>query len=549
AACTGTIDNPNAIERPTAGSTGSTGAGGSGPGQIGGGNADPKAAGPRPLARLSRREYNNTVHDLLGDTTHPADQFSDDKEQAFLFRRADLVSAHDADLLRSAAEALASAAAGKVASLVSCNAATGDEACARQFVQTFGLRAFRRPPTATETTHLMALYASGRGELMLDFSSTIGLMIEAMLQSPAFLYHWEKAPDEAPAKEDAVLRLGPYEVASRLSYFLWGSMPDQPLFDAAASGHLSTDAEIEAEATRMLADTKAKESLGAFFAEYLELASLPTQPKDPKIYPEYNPALAAAMAGETAAFAKNVVFEDGGRLSTLLGANYSFLNQALSPIYGASGITSSALQRATLDTTQRTGLLTHPSFLTVTGSTEGSHPVRRGKAVYEKLLCGTLPPPPANVPPAKAASAGGTTRQRFTEHDQNACAKACHGLMDPIGFAFEHYDGIGRYRTTDNGGAVDSTGQITVDDVAKNFADAVELSKILAASRTVQNCFTTQWMRFALGRAETSADDASLDHAAQGFAAHESQVRDLLVAIASSRSFRYRSPADGEVVP
>ena len=159
-----------------------------------------------------------------------------------------------------------------------------------------------------------------------------------------------------------------------------------------------------------------------------------------------------------------------------------------------------------LDSSQRLGLLMEPSFLTLTGSPDGSNPVKRGKAVYTKLLCGVLPPPPPNVPPAKPATAGGTTRQRFAEHAENACARGCHTLMDPLGFAFENYDGIGRYRTTDNNQPVDATGMISIDGTAKSFSNAVELTKILSTSATVRDCFAKQWFRFAVGREETEGD-------------------------------------------
>jgi len=190
-----------------------------------------------------------------------------------------------------------------------------------------------------------------------------------------------------------------------------------------------------------------------------------------------------------------------------------------------------------------------PSFLTLAGSPDGSNPVKRGKAVYTKLLCGVLPPPPPNVPPAKPATAGGTTRQRFTEHDQNECAKGCHMLMDPIGYAFEHYDGIGRYRTMDNGQPVDSTGTLNIDGADKSFADALELTKILSTSDTVRSCFAKQWFRFAVGRNETDADAASLASIATAFATNQFDMRDLAPAIAASRSFRYRGLAAGEVTP
>jgi len=563
AACSGTVSPPEGVDgnpggpgTNAGGSSGSSrpGAGGAAPSTGAGGGAvdpgtvDPSAAGPRPLARLSRREYNNTVRDLLGDASNPADQFADDKETTFTFRRASDVATHDADLFRSTAQTLAAAASSStnITRFVSCAPANGDETCARQFVQTFGQKAYRRPPTTGEVTRLIALYQAGRTTLKLSFAATIGMMMEAMLQSPAFLYHWEHAPDEAPVREGALIKLGPYEAASRLSYFLWGSMPDDKLMQAATGNHLSTSAELEAEAARMLADTKARDNVAAFFSELFELAGLPDRPKDPTVYAQFNETLAGAMIDEAAAFSKFVVFEGDGRLATMLGAEFSFVNQSLGKIYGANA-TGTALQKTALNKAERQGILTQTAFLTMNAAADGSHPVKRGKAVFEKLMCGELPPPPPVVPPAKPPSAGGTTRERFADHEQNACTGACHALMDPIGYAFEHYDGIGAFRKTDNGSPVNSATELELDGTVVPIADALTLVNALATSETVRTCMAKQMLRFALGRNDAEQDGASVLHAREAFGRNDFQLRDLIVSIASSRSFQYRSPADGEV--
>lgn len=533
AACEGAVDQGNQGPSPIAGAAGGPAA-----------QTPMASAGPRPLTRLTRREYNNTVRDLLGDMTRPADEFADDRDRAFLFRRSGLVATQDAELLRASAEQLAKAALARLAELLPCAPADGEDACAAQFIASFGLRAFRRPLSEAETTRLTALYRDARDTQKLDFNGAIGLLIEGMLQSPAFLYHWESPYTVAVRDGDAVA-LGPYDIAARLSYFIWGSMPDRALFDAAAAGKLVSDADIAAQASRMLSDDKAKDSVSAFFREWLEIDQLPALPKDAASYPDYDEGLKAAIVSETEAFAQSVLLEGGGKLQTLLAADYSFSNQMLGKVYGGSA-TGTALTKTALDTSRRSGLLTHPSFLSVTGSPDGSNPVKRGKAVYLKLLCGTLPPPPPNVPPAKPASAGGTTRQRFAEHGQNECARGCHQLMDPIGFAFEHYDGIGRYRDTDNGQTVDSSGTLPLDGAEVAFKDAVELSRALASSDTVRSCFAKQWFRFAFGRMETPDDASSLTSIQSAFAAREFDLHDLAPAIAVSRSFRFRSPAAGE---
>lgn len=542
--CDGTINGAapaaDGALGPGAGSGGSVASPGPG--------SDPNAVGPRPLSRLTRREYNNTVRDLLGDATRPADAFPDDHDRAFLFRRSGLVATQDAELLRSAAEALAAAALQSPAKLLPCDPATGEDACATRFIAEFGKRAYRRPLSTVESTRLSALYESARGAQQMSFEEAIVLLVEAMLQSPAFLYHWE-SPYDAPKRQGSAVELAPYDVASRLSYFIWGSMPDQALFDAAAAGKLASDADIAEQARRLLADERAKDAVSAFFREWLELEQLGQLPKDAGTYPQYDGALKTALIGETETFARSVLFEGGdGKLETLLGAGYSYSNQTLAGVYGASA-TGSAFSQVTLPPGERRGLLTQPAFLTVTGAPNGSNPIKRGKAVFERLLCGDLPPPPPNVPAAKPASAGGTTRERFAEHASNACARGCHSLMDPLGFAFEHYDGIGRYRTMDNAQPVDATGSVELDGKVQPFANAVELVGILSTSDRVRSCFATQWFRFAVGRKETTGDEPSLAAIQSAFAAHQFDVRDLAPAIAGSRSFRLRSLAAGEPTP
>jgi hypothetical protein len=251
---------------------------------------------------------------------------------------------------------------------------------------------------------------------------------------------------------------------------------------------------------------------------------------------------------EARAFVSNVVFEGDSRLGTLLTATFSFVNQPLAPIYGVTGAQTMELKQAQLAQAERAGLLTQSAFLTVTGSTDGSHPVKRGRKVYERMLCGELPPPPNDVPPPKTAAEGGTTRERFAEHSANDCAKACHSLMDPLGFAFEHYDGIGKYRTMDNGGVVDSTGSFTLDGAKKDFKDARELVQHLSSSALVKGCFATQWARFAWKRMETEGDRASLQAITAAFGKDSNNIRDLMVGVAGSRSFRYRAPAQGEML-
>ena len=499
--------------------------------------ADPLAAGPMPLRRLTHREYNNTVRDLLGVTTNPADAFPLDVDGTFLFHRSGLVSTLDASTLRDAAEALVKTL--DIAKLLTCQPSGGEDACAATFISTFGARAYRRPVAADESARLTALFKTARTTMMLDFNESIRVLVEAIVQSPGFLYRWELGNSTATL-DGAVAKLTPYEVASRLSYFFWRSMPDKALLDAAAAGSLKDAASVTEQAKRLLADAKAKPVISAFFDEWLGLEELPERPKDAMIYPEFGEPLANAMLDENHAFVQSAVFGTDATFTALMTGTTTNLSNAIAPVYGAQ---SGAMS---LDPTQRAGLMTRVGFLTVTGSPTGSHPVKRGRKVYERFLCGTLPPPPNNVPPTKPASAGGTTRQRFEEHDQNPCAQGCHSLMDPLGFPFEHYDGIGRYRTIDNGLPVDSSTSLDVDGTTHAIADAIDLSKVLAESPTAQGCFTAQWARFAMLRDLTDADRYSIQTAQTAFKQSGLKVPDMLLGVASSRSFLYRSLAEGE---
>jgi len=515
------------------------------PGSMGGAPADPNAAGPQPLRRLDRREYNNTVRDLLGDTSRPADRFPSDRDSEFTFTHAGLVSSQDYSTIQDAAEAVAAAAEKNVNTLAPCPAPPED-ACARNFAVSFGLRAYRRPLVDREIESLVQVYREARmAPVSLTHAGGIRLMIQAILQSPGFLYHWEGGP-AAPAVEGKVVRLDHYQNASQLSYFVWGSMPDATLFDAAKAGKLGTQGELEAHARRMLDDPKARDTVSEFVEQWLGLDQVADRPKDPKLYPEFTDPLKQAMIAEARAFVSNVVFEGPSTLSTLLTANFGFVNQPLAAVYGMPGVQGMDLKRADLAADQRAGLLTQAAFLTVTGATDGSHPVKRGKKVFERLLCGELPPPPADVPPPKPASEGGTTRERFAEHGSNACATGCHANLDPLGFAFENYDGIGKFRTMDNGGQVDASGQFMLDGQMKKYQNARELVQALAGSETVRACFATQWLRFALRRFETEGDRASLDGIRGGFSRTGGNIKDLLVGVVGARSFRYRAPADGE---
>jgi hypothetical protein len=549
----------------TSGTAGTTGAAGSSVTGVAGNPAtgaggttvippDPSAAGPMPVRRLTAREYVNTVRDLLADTTSVAiddvpGEADDISNNAFPFRQPTPIGTTDANNLQSAAETLAKNVATRLSTVLPCTPANAaaEAGCAQQFITSFGLKAYRRPLATAEVTGLTTLYQAARTTLALDFNGAIGVLIEAMLQSPAFVYHWEVDPGAA-IREGALVQLGNYQVANRLSYYLWGSMPDTMLFAAAAAGQLSTPAGIETQARRMLADTKAQNMVADFVEDLLDVNTLPLRPKDPAIYAMWNPELITAMQAELRTFATSNILGTG-RLVDLFTSKTSAANQALAAVYGVSGVTGTAPKTVTFDASQRGGILTLAGFLAVNGVSNGSSPILRGHAVLTRLMCGVVPDPPANVPPPKPPAPGLTTRQRFEQHDMNACTGSCHRVMDPIGFGFEHYDGIGRFRTTDQNLPVDSSGSIPLDGQTHTFSDAVALGNILAASPQVQECLARQLMRYALNRWDTAEDAHSIASARDAFQAGGFDIRTLMANVATTRTFRYRAPAAGEVLP
>jgi hypothetical protein len=496
--------------------------------------------GAAPLRRLTQSQYDNTVRDLLGDTTHPASGFPPDPTNGEFSNATSLtVSPLLAQGYQTAAEALAATAIANKASLLPCDpkAAAGEDACAKQFVEKLGRRAYRRPLTPDEVTALVALYAANKQGG--TFDEGIQAVVEAMLQSAPFIYRVEfGAIDKAQGN---VVPLTAYEMASRLSYFLWNSMPDDALFTAADQNALATPEQITAQARRMIADPKAHDTTKDFFDQWLKLKSLANVSKDAATYADWNDGLRSSMLAETRAFLDWVMWGSDGKVDTLLTSSVSFVDANTAKLYGVPAPQGSGLAKVTLDPSQRAGILTQPSILTIIAKPNQSSPVLRGKFVRERFLCQPLPPPPPDlviVPPE--VKPGATTRQRFAEHDKNPMCAGCHKMMDPIGFGFEHYDGVGKWRTVDQNLPVDATGALSDSDVDGAFDGAPALAAKLAQSKWVKDCIATEWFRYAFGRGETADDKCSLTAAKGSFSGAQYDMRELLVALTVTDAFRYR---------
>ncbi len=541
AACVGSIgDGADPSMNASGGVGGPGGPGGTGTGSMADAVCATLSPGATPLRRLTQSEYDNTVRDLLGDTTSPATAFPPDQRVGDFSNTAVALTVSPllAQSYESAAEALATTALSHLGTIVACDTtAMGEDTCAKQFIATFGQRAYRRPLTPDEQTAFFTLYTTNHTGA--DYNNGIQSVVEAFLQSAPFLYRPEFGT--MAKAQGTVVPLTSYEMASRLSYFLWGSMPDDALFAAAAGDALQTGDQVSAQATRMIADPKAHPAVSQFFSEWVGVDEIDNAPKDPTTYADYTPDVRDAMKAETLAFADWVMWQSDAKLGTLLTAPVSFVNQSLAAIYGVTGITGTAMQEVQLDPTQRAGIVTQAGVMTVLGKADRSSPVLRGKFVREKFLCQTVAPPPQNIvitpPPVMP---GVSTRDMFTMHSQVQPCKGCHTLMDPIGFGFENYDGVGQWRTTDQGQTVNATGTLTGSDINGDFNGAVDLAHKLAQSSEVRDCVATEWFRYAMGRGESTDDACSLQSLKQSFSASQSDIRQLLVAVTQTAAFRYR---------
>ena len=526
AGCLGSISEPG--EDLTQGG-GPGGKVGSGP-PIG--NIKEAVGASSQLRRLTRAEYNNTVRDLLGDSTAPANAFSPD-EKALGVAIGGTVTNLLGEQFQDASEGLAANAATNLSAVTSCDPAQGGEdTCASDIVDNWVPRAYRRALEGDERSRLMALYSAVKTKY--DFKAGVEVLVRAALQSPHFLYVVETG-----AGPSGRIPLTQFELASRMSYFLWSSMPDKTLFDAAKAGQLADAGSIEAQARRMLADPRAVDTVRSFHRQWLELEHLDSLNKDTDYYPAFNDALRSAMAEETERFVEHAVLKEGS-FEGLFTADYTFVNAELAQLYGVAP-PSSGWAKVSLPKDKRAGLFTQASFLSAHAHPNQTSPILRGKFVREAVLCQLISPPPPNVEiVVPKPEPGLSTKDRFAQHSSDPACAQCHKLMDPIGFGFERYDGIGAFRETEEGKSIDDSGELLESDVDGPFLGAVELAQKLAGSDLAKDCMTRHWFRFALKRGE-DADEYTIAQANIRFKDSGYDIRELMIALTTAHGFRYRS--------
>ena len=506
------------------------------------------APGPSPLRRLTHREYDNTTRDLMGDDSHLSSQFS--REELFLGFDNNATARGTTTLLAeqymNAAETLAANAVKSLQVFSGCDAndAAGRDACARGFIERFGAKAFRAPLADAERARLIALYTGASAAW--GFSKGVELTLAAILQSPRYLYRVEfgVAPDTTGA-EPNVKALTPYELASRLSYLLWGTMPDQPLLDAAGAGQLTTREQLATQARRLLASERPHYVMTDFHRQWLGLDLIDGFDSTAD---GFSNDLRPLMRQESAQLVEAAIWQEGGKLSTLLTAPFSFMNQRLAGFYGITGPSGDTFEKVALDPQQRLGILTQGGILAAHSHAAKTSPVLRGKFVREQLLCNPPPPPPPGVDFTVAEKDSSlTVRQQSESHRADAACAACHRFMDPIGLTFEGFDAVGRYRTLEDAEPVDTSGELAGTDVDGPISGPSELAQKLAGSAQVKSCVVRQWFRYAYARDEVSDQDtcnvASLEGA---FANSDGNIPELLLALTQTDAFLYRSVAAGE---
>ena len=503
---------------------------------------------PLTVRRLTHSQYSNTIRDLLGDQSQPANAFpKEDFIHGFKNQsEGQSISPLQAEAYSQAAERLARSAfrGGDPRNLIPVKPSSpSDQAAALGFVQQFGLKAFRRPLSDDESNKYVRLLLNESTKAG-EFNAGAQLVSEAMLQSPNFLFRVQRREEQNHSQ---------FEIASRLSYLLWDTMPDDEMLQLASSGQYSTDAQIEVQARRMLDDPRAIVALDEFLAQWMRFDRVLDATRDRRKYREFNGEVAAAMAEETRQLFRHLVWDDNDFME-FFSADYTFISTSLAKIYGLPSPLTEFSRVDYPSESGRAGVLGHGSFLVLTSKPAETSPTSRGLFVRNHFLAQEIAPPPPGVNavlPEITEDKPLTNRQRLSVHLNSEACASCHRLIDPIGLGFEQYDAIGGYHTKMDlrfGGRDNpSTKELELDTAAfvqgipnSEFSRPKELGKLLAGNETCQRCIVKQFFRYAFGREESSADQPILDAAFEKFRKSGFRFRELIMAIVTSKLFLQR---------
>lgn len=545
---TGGVPGASGGGTPGGGTNGSGGTGGANTGTGGGASGSGGAGsvkvfpvggpGPQtvPIRRLTISEYTASVTDLFPGITLPTLAFDNSTETQVLgyfnISSSQNSTAILAEQQVAASASIAKAATANPATLTGCaatttSAAAAQLACAQPYLYGLAKRAYRRPVTTAEQTALTALFTAD--QTAVDYPTRLSLAVQAILLSPKFLFR----PELGATLTAGVGPLTPWETATRLSYFLTGSMPDTALTAAADNNTLATPAQVVEQTKRLLATLRAQTNLVNFHTQWLGIGRVNALSKNATVYPSFTTSTALYMGMETRAFLQNVVFNQSGTFGDLFTANYSFVNAAMATFYGVKA-PATDWGRVDLNPAQRQGLLTQPALLATMAKDDNTDPVRRGKFVLNQILCRSIASPSAALvamfPPMDLSK---TARDRFTAHRASVACASCHNVLDPLGLPFEHYDGIGQWRDNDRGMTLDVTG--AVDGVPLDGIPAME--NLLASKPEAASCYLTQEFMFALGKLKADVDQDLIDFLTQKFG-RNTKIVDSVVNLVQSDGFR-----------
>lgn len=495
-----------------------------------------RALGHQPIRRLSETEYHNTMQDLFDGVEYtPTELVPALTEAGFenYVSNTRQVGERDVEAFDASVNGIAARASTHEAFLArhGCASDAAQPDCIDNFVREFGQRAFRRPLTEDEQSMYRTLTSEIAAEI--DLAGGIETMIASAIMSPEFLYRVEPRGEE---------QAGPYAVASRVSYLLWQSMPDDALFDAAAAGELSTPAQLEAQARRMLADPRATESLVDFHRQWFRFSRMDESKyadKSPTLFPEWTPSLRAAAQEEVRRFVRHVADGDA-TLASLYTDRTASVNAELAELYGLPAVDD--WTDVELPAGERSGILTRANFLAGTGIAGHGSPVHRGIFVYESLLCNHLGgvPDDADTSVPEEAPDDQTTRELYEEITAAPSCRGCHARVNPIGFTFENYTSTGEFRTSEHGRDIDATGALSGSDQSAPVDNALELSENLALSEVAHSCTADKWTAYMLGRRldESTEDDVCFAERMHGaFLESGGDMRELLVTLITQPEF------------
>jgi hypothetical protein len=501
------------------------------------------------LRRLSNHEYLNALHDLFPALTPTLPQLPDDVPVAGFENAGEAQQPSDVLIARYEAIANLYAAAatsdeGTLDALVGCtdwSMPASADLCALEFVAETGRHIFRRPLSDAERTRYLLQFHAWKASI--DFEGAVQLTLSAMLQSPQFLYRAEVLPPGA--QPGSVIAVDPYAMASRLSFFLWESGPDEALLEAASHNELASEAQIRAQATRMLGDDRAKRVLWDFPRQWLGLDRIlvgENLVRTPQVDPEWTATTQASASTETLLFVQNTL-ASGGTLRDLLTSRRAWVDAEMARVYGVP-VPAVPWSEVLLPSSQRAGLLTRVSYLAGYSHAGATSPPVRGNAIQLRFLCQlpVSPPPGADLSQPMVATGQGpqTNRMLFETRTRPPACQVCHVSLNGFGFGLENYNAAGHYQTTDDGLPVDASGTIHGTDVDGPFNGGIALSAALSKSEVVNRCATEELVRYALGRAPVDVELRTVDTLTKAFMESGGDIRSLMVAVATSPTFRTR---------